>query len=90
MAIIDKIGVHHTRPLCSGEHYKFLSRLGINPLRDFRQTLARHGGIDHVLLNRMREGRVRMKSIVDREDSRSGFRRLTDNLRWRLRRRMAV
>lgn len=90
MAVIDKVGVHHTRPLCTGEHYKHLERLGIDPMRDFRQTLARHGGIDHVLLNRLRQGRVRMKCIIDPDDRRSVWRRISDDLHWRLRKRLAA
>jgi hypothetical protein len=90
MAIIDKVGVHHTRALCSGEHYKFLLGLGIDPKQDFQRTLARHGGIDHVLFNRIRHGRAPMKRVVDRHDRRSAWRRLADHVQWRTRKRRAA
>lgn len=90
MAIIDKVGVHHTRPLCSGDHYKQLSRLGINPRGDFRRMLARHGGLDYVQFNRVRHGRICLQRVVDRDDRRSAWRRITDHLYWRLRKRRAA
>ncbi len=90
MAVIDKVGVHHTRPLCSGEHYKSLARLGINPIRDFEKTAAHHGGIDLKLVERMRRGQVRMKRVPDLADRRSIFGRFSDHLQWRLRKRSSA
>lgn len=82
MAIIDKVGVHHTGPLGKGEHYKSLAKIGINPFQDFKDTVARHGGIDWKLHRRMLRGRMRMKSIPDPDDQRSILMRISDYLRW--------
>jgi hypothetical protein len=90
MAVIDKVGVHHTRPLCSGEHYKNLARLGIDPARDLAQVTARHGGIDSDLVERMRRGRMPMQCVIDDEDGRSVVGRIRDQVAWRFRKRRAA
>jgi hypothetical protein len=82
MAIIDKVGIHHTGPLGKGEHYKNLAKLGIDPYRDFQQTVARHGGIDWTIHRRMLRGRVRMKRVKDPEDRRSLTQKIADQIRW--------
>ena len=82
MAIIDKVGVHHTGRLGKGENYKLLAKLGINPYRDFEETVARHGGIDWSIHRRMLRGRLRMERIKDPNDRRSIPQRVSDYLHW--------
>ncbi len=90
MAVIDKVGVHHTRPLYSGEQYRRLAGRGIDPMNDFRRTVARHGRFDYVLFNRILHGRIPMKSVIDPDDRRSILRRISDHLHWRMRKRRAA
>lgn len=90
MAIIDKVGVHHTGPLGKGEHYKNLAKIGIDPFQDFRDTVARHGGIDWKVHRGMLRGRIRLKSIPDPEDHRTLVKRVGDYLRWLRLNRTAV
>ncbi len=82
MAIIDKVGIHHTGPLGKGEHYKNLAKLGIDPHRDFQETVARHGGIDWNVHRRMLRGRVPMKCVKDPDDRRSVAQKIADQIRW--------
>ncbi len=82
MAIIDKVGIHHTGPLGKGEHYRNLAKLGIDPHRDFKETVERHGGIDRNLHRQMLRGRARMPRIKDPNDRRSLKRKIADHLRW--------
>lgn len=90
IAIIDKIGVHHTGKLGKGENYKFLAKLGIDPNRDFKETVNRHGGIDWSLHRRLIRGRIRMKRIKDPDDRRTLAQRLSDYLHWRRLRRATI
>jgi hypothetical protein len=82
MAIIDKVGIHHTGPLGKGENYKFLAKLGIDPYREFEETVARHGGIDRAVHRRMLRGRVRMRRIKDPDDRRPLTARIADYVHW--------
>jgi hypothetical protein len=43
LAVVDAVGVCHTRPLASGEAYKELARLGISPTDECRQAMRRYG-----------------------------------------------
>jgi hypothetical protein len=65
MAILDRIGVHHTRPLQSGEHYQRLAALGIDPIRERDALLDSHGGIDWRQHKRLLKGRQRMEAVRD-------------------------
>lgn len=86
MAIIDKVGVHHTGQLGKGAHYKNLARLGVDPFRELEETVARHG-LNLRLHRRMMRGIVLMKSIRDPDDRRGWLQRLRDDLEWMLRKR---
>ena len=86
MAIIDKVGVHHTGPLGKGDHYKKLASLGIDPFRELDETVARHGMNLH-MHRRMLRGAVWMKSIKDPDDRRGWFQRLRDDIQWMLQKR---
>jgi hypothetical protein len=83
IAIIDKVGVHHTGSLGLGENYKKLAQLGIDPNRDFKETVDRHGGINWRIHRRLVRGRVRMKRIKDPDDRRSLRQQLQDYFQWR-------
>ena len=65
MAILDRIGVNHTRRLNSGEHYQRLAAMGIDPNRECDALLASHGGIDWRQHKRLLKGRQRMAAIRD-------------------------
>jgi hypothetical protein len=65
MAILDRIGVNHTRRLNSGEHYQRLAALGIDPNRERDALVASHGGIDWRQHKRLLTGRQRMPAIRD-------------------------
>ncbi len=41
-AVIDAVGVHHTRPLQSGAGYDRMRKLGIDPMSDLRVMTARY------------------------------------------------
>src|SRR5262245_43436561 len=43
MAIIDAVGVHHTRPLHSGAGYQRMRDHGVDPHRDLAEMTARYG-----------------------------------------------
>jgi hypothetical protein len=75
MAIVDKVGIHHTRPLFSGPHYRHLVRDGIDPRDEFQRTMDRHGGMDHGVQAAMVEGTCRMKGLLNSEEL-GPFRRL--------------
>lgn len=90
MAIIDKVGIHHTGPLGKGEHYKNLESLGINPYRDFDETVARHGGIDWRLHRGMLRGNLRMKRVRDTTDDRNWLTRIRDHIQWMRQKRSAA
>ncbi|MCC7085756.1 MAG: hypothetical protein IT427_12205 [Pirellulales bacterium] len=90
MAIIDKVGIHHTGPLGKGEHYQHLAALGIDPYRDFDETVARHGGIDWSLHRAMLRGNLRMKRVKDPTDGRSWLERLRDHIQWMQQKRSAA
>lgn len=82
MAIIDKVGIHHTGPLGQGEHYANLAKIGIDPHQDFHSAVERHGGIDWNIHRRMLRGRVRMPCIKDPEDRRTFRERVADHIHW--------
>ncbi|HVO25490.1 MAG TPA: hypothetical protein VMW56_17865 [Candidatus Margulisiibacteriota bacterium] len=87
IAVIDKVGVHHTGQLGKGENYQNLASLGIDPAREFEDTVGRHGGFDRQILRRMLHGWLRMRSIKDPDDNRTVWKRIADEIRWlRLRR----
>lgn len=90
IAIIDKVGIHHTGPLGKGEHYKNLATLGINPYRDFDETVSRYGGIDWRLHRGMLRGNLRMKRVKDPADSRNWVQRLRDHVAWMRQKRSAA
>src|SRR5262249_1579889 len=81
IAIIDKVGVHHTGNLGKGLNYKLLAKLGIDPHRDFDEVVQRLGGFDRSIHRRMLRGRMRMKRIKDPEDRRSLGERFSDYLK---------
>lgn len=81
IAIIDKVGFHHTGPLGKGPLYDSLARLGIDPFRELDETVARHG-LDLRLHRRMLHGTVRMKSIKDPDDRRGWLQKLRDEVHW--------
>ncbi|HEY2881939.1 MAG TPA: hypothetical protein VGJ15_05885, partial [Pirellulales bacterium] len=80
VAVIDRVGVNHTGKLGQGENYKNLARLGIDPHREFQETVARHGGFDRNIHRRLLRGRLKMRRIKDPADRRSMNRRLVDYL----------
>lgn len=43
MAIIDAVGVHHTRPLHSGAGYQRMRDAGVDPHRDLQEMTAKYG-----------------------------------------------
>jgi hypothetical protein len=43
MAVVDGVGVRHTRPLATGSAYQELKRLGLSPTDECRQTMHRYG-----------------------------------------------
>jgi hypothetical protein len=90
MAIIDKVGIHHTGRLGQGENYKSLAKLGIDPYRDFNETVARHGGIDWKLHRGMLRGRLHMKCVRDPADQRGWLQRLRDHVQWMRQKRSAA
>jgi hypothetical protein len=90
MAIIDKVGIHHTGPLGKGEHYKNLAKLGIDPYRDFSETVARHGGINWNLHRGMLRGNLRLKRVKDPADCRGWIQRLRDHIQWMQQKRSAA
>jgi hypothetical protein len=90
IAIIDKVGVHHTGSLGKGLNYKLLAKLGIDPHRDFEKVVQRHGGFDPSIHRRMLRGQIRMKRVKDPDDRRSLGERLSDYLKWRSLRRTAA
>lgn len=46
LAIVDSIRVHHTTPVRQGSLRPTLDALGIDPLAEMRQVMARHGIVD--------------------------------------------
>jgi hypothetical protein len=82
LAIIDKVGVHHTGTLGQGENYLSLSKIGVDPFQDFEDIANRYGGIDRSLHRKLVRGRVRMKRVKDPDDHRSLSQRITDYVRW--------
>lgn len=90
VAIIDKVGVHHTGPLGKGEHYRKLSAIGVDPFRDFDHVAARYGGIDWKAHRRMLRGTQRMAFVPDPDDRRSRLQRIRDTIGWLCRRRSGV
>src|SRR5437762_2208113 len=77
MAILDRIGVHHTRPLQSGEHYQRLAACGIDSNRERDALVASHGGIDWRQHKRLLRGRKRMPATPDPETPRPFWRTLS-------------
>jgi hypothetical protein len=72
IAILDKVGVHHSRPLGSGEAYQRFRERGIDPRQELRSVVARHGGIDWRTFRRFRRGRLRMPTVPDPDAPRRG------------------
>jgi Protein of unknown function (DUF707) len=90
MAVIDKVGVHHTGRLGKGENYQVLKRIGVDPHREFLETLNRHGGVDWSVHRRLVRGRIRMRRIIDPDDRRTLWQRSADYLHWRRLKRSTI
>ena len=43
LAIIDAVGVHHTRPMQSGSGYDRMRAMGVNPMEDLLKMAAKYG-----------------------------------------------
>jgi hypothetical protein len=43
IAVVDSVGVEHTRPLATGEAYRRFSERGVNPADECRQILKKYG-----------------------------------------------
>jgi hypothetical protein len=43
IAVVDAIGVHHTRPLASGDAYRRFAQQGVSPTEERRRIMRRYG-----------------------------------------------
>lgn len=63
LAIIDAVGVHHTRPLQSGKGYDRMRELGVNPLEDLVQMSAQYG-VSKRRRRQIKKGRLRVRAVT--------------------------
>ncbi len=63
MAILDEVGVEHTRPLEIGSLYKKLAALGIDPRREMQAVAARYGRFDPRQHHRLFRGNLKLPAI---------------------------
>jgi hypothetical protein len=84
VAVIDAVGVHHTRPISSGGVHQRFAQMGIDPIQEFNATCQTHG------ISRRRRERVRLNRGRFRALSTDGSRVWTRSLwPWRNPRRAA-
>jgi hypothetical protein len=74
VAIIDRVGIHHTRKLFSGPHYQRLTSDGIDAWVEFDDTVKRHGGIDLRVQVAFEQGKLPLRSIPDPDAPPTGLR----------------
>ena len=43
IAVVDAVGVHHTRPLASGDAYRRFAQQGVSPSEERRRVMRRYG-----------------------------------------------
>ena len=65
VAIIDAVGVEHTRPPGKGLMYQTLANQRIDPRREFAEVVTRHGGFDGSLHQRLVRGTIKLPAIRD-------------------------
>ena len=63
VAIIDAVGVEHTRPPGKGVMYQSLTHQNIDPRQEFAEVVARHGGFDARFHHRLVRGRIKLPAI---------------------------
>lgn len=63
VAIIDAVGVEHTRPVGKGVMYQTLSQQNIDPRRELADVVARHGGFDARFHHRLVRGAIKLPAI---------------------------
>jgi hypothetical protein len=63
VAIIDAVGVEHTRPPGTGGMYRTLAHENIDPRREFADVVARHGGFDPKFHRRLVRGTIKLPAI---------------------------
>jgi hypothetical protein len=63
VAIIDAVGVEHTRPVGKGAMYRTLSQQNIDPRRELADVVARHGGFDAKFHHRLVRGTIKLPAI---------------------------
>lgn len=64
VAVVDDVGVRHTRPLASGAVYRELERLGESPTTECRRTMRRYGV--HGLAIRLRRRQLKYGTVTCR------------------------
>jgi hypothetical protein len=62
-AIIDAVGVEHTGRLFTGENYKNLNSIGVDPRQEMQQVIARHGGFNRRLHRKLVRGRIKLPAV---------------------------
>jgi len=63
VAIIDAVGVEHTRPVGKGVMYQTLAKQNIDPRQEFAAVVARHGGFDARFHQRLIRGTIKLPAI---------------------------
>ncbi len=63
VAIIDAVGVEHTRPPGKGVMYQSLASQNIDPRQEFADVVARHGGFDTKFHQRLVRGTIKLPAI---------------------------
>jgi hypothetical protein len=83
VAILDCVHAHHTRPMATGELYRRLGQLGIDPHFERDDVVRRFGGLSSASRSyrRMLFGKEKMPTIYDPSVRRSPWRRFLDRRR---------
>jgi len=63
IAIIDAVGMRHTRPLFSGKSYEILAERGVDPFEEKHRVSKKYGGIRRRQMRHLSDGRTRMETV---------------------------